>query len=102
MAKGLPEDCTVLNIGFLNDRCVCQGPAARALPSLGIPPGLCHTSSAICFSPQRAASFRRSIEERRAEYASTYDIVIEGDPSMDFVNQLFNAIASGEAGEAGH
>jgi hypothetical protein len=22
MAKGLPEDCTVLNIGFLNDRCV--------------------------------------------------------------------------------
>ena len=38
-----------------------------------------------------------SIEERRAEYASTYDIVIEGDPNMDFVIQLFQALAGGES-----
>lgn len=38
-----------------------------------------------------------SIEERRAEYANTYDIVIEGDPNMDFVIELFQALAGGES-----
>ena len=34
-----------------------------------------------------------SVEERRQEYMDTYDIVIEGDPDLTFVLELFALVA---------